>query len=105
MISITTDTPPIVYQVDTFLTPTHCTGPVQWNGTTRRFEVNDGTRWIPIDHTVRLKTSSDMEQIIEWAQRRMKEDSKIQKLLETNVALRDAHDKYEVIKKLVLKEQ
>lgn len=105
MIRITSDQPPIVYQVDNYTLPRHVTGVVQWNGRTREFEVNDGEKWIPIDPTVQLRTSSEVQEILNWAQQRMREENKVKELLETNVALRDAHDKYETIKHLVLKEQ
>lgn len=70
-----------------------------------KLEAYDGYNWLDITPSLELEMSSEMLAILDWANVKMKEDQRIKKLLDTHPGLREAHDKFEIMKTLVLKEQ
>jgi len=80
---------PIIYQIDnSFNQPTQ-TGAVQWNGTFKRFEVSTGTGWMCIDNAVKISQSSEMDQLLQWAKKKMSEEQDLARLAENNSAIKD----------------
>lgn len=80
---------PIIYQFDTSCNQPSQTGAVQWNGTSKRFEVSTGAGWMTIDNTIKISHSSDIDEIIKWAHKKMQEEKKLEKLAVDNISIKD----------------
>jgi hypothetical protein len=94
-------TTPIWYQVDQSYNLPSITGVVQWNGTTKCFEVSNGINWMRIDNTVQVQHSPDLQKIIAWANIKMDEEEKMQNLRSKYPALDEAYNHLDLIKALV----
>lgn len=68
------------------------TGAVQWNGVTRKLEVSDGARWIPLENNINLHTNQEVENIILWAKDKMQEEDELQNLAETDPTIKDLYE-------------
>lgn len=101
MIRITTYGYPVFYQQDNSYTLPSNTGAVQWNGTTKRFQVSVGSGWADIDSNIVYQVDDKLMEVIKWAEGKMKMESKIDQLADKYPALKDAKDKYEIIYNLV----
>lgn len=80
MINITSIGTPVAYQNDlSYSQPTY-TGPVQWNGNVKKFQVSNGSGWSDINNNIQITTSSDLESVISWAKKKMQEEEEIKQL-------------------------
>ena len=103
MIKIQSSSYPIVWQIDnSYLLPAQ-SGQVRWNGNIKCFEVcdNQSGNWYKITNTVELTCDSQIQNILEWAKKKMADDERIAKLAEKYVAVKDAKEKLEIVIKLV----
>ena len=93
------------YQTDTSYNLPGQTGAVQWNGTTKCFEVSTGPSggWQRIDNTVQINSSSayDINVIGAWVTKKMQEEEETKKLRSKYPALDEAYNHLELIKTLV----
>jgi len=89
------------YQVDQSYQLPNITGAVQWNGTTKCFEVSGGASWQRIDNTVQISNSYDMSLIAQWVMNKMKEEEETKKLRSKYPALDEAYNHLDLIKALV----
>ena len=92
---------PSWYQVDLSHTLPNTTGVVQWNGTSKCFEVSNGISWQRIDNTVQVSHSADLQKIIAWANIKMAEEEETKKLRSKYPALDEAYNHLDLIKALV----
>jgi len=97
---------PMWYQVDTSYNQPNITGAVQWNGTTKCFEVSNGGGWMRIDNTVQVSHSHayDPNFIGAWVMKKMAEEEETKKLRSKYPALDEAYNHLELIKALVVAE-
>ena len=68
-------------------------GQVRYNGSIQQMEVYDGMTWLSMSAafpTVRL--SPQVQAVVDWAQRKMAEESRLRDLAEQHPALADALD-------------
>ena len=77
------------------------TGVVQWNGTTKCFEVSNGISWQRIDNTVQVSHNMDLHVIHKWVTAKMDEETKMKELRNKYPALDEAYNHLELIKALV----
>ena len=93
------------YQTDTSYNLPSQTGAVQWNGTTKCFEVSTGPSggWQRIDNTVQIHNSSayDINVIGAWVIKKMQEEEETKKLRSKYPALDEAYNHLELIEALV----
>jgi hypothetical protein len=89
------------YQIDQSYQLPNITGAVQWNGTTKCFEVSNGASWQRIDNTVQISNSYDMSMIAQWAMKKMQEEEETKKLRSKYPALDEAYNHLDLIKALV----
>ena len=89
------------YQVDQSYQLPNITGAVQWNGTTKCFEVSNGASWQRIDNTIQISNSYDMSMIAQWVMNKMKEEEETKKLRSKYPALDEAYNHLDLIKALV----
>lgn len=81
-------------------------GPLRWNGSSQQIEVMTQTGYSPLGMTSSAATiqSSQIDLVMNWALQKMREESRLAKLIEEHPGLKDAKDKYEVMLALVRKE-
>lgn len=100
-ISGSTSTSPPLYQTDNTYYQSDITGAVQWNGVEKSFQVSTGGGWQKIDNSVYLTLSTDFEEIISWAKKKMEEEKNIEKLAKLYPAVADAKQHLDNIINLV----
>lgn len=69
-------------------------GNVRWNMSSQNLEVYDGNSWISIGRDIHLDVSPDVYRILDWAEKRMHEDQRIQDLVKKNPTVADAYSTY-----------
>jgi hypothetical protein len=77
------------------------------------FQVNDGSMWHNIpNETVQVDLSYDTKQVVEWAQKKMREEKELAQLAETNETIRDLvnqlnekKNQIEMVKTLIKKDR
>ena len=67
-------------------------------------EAYDGYNWQDVSPSLELELTEEVQEILAWARTKMFEDLKIKSLLDQHPGLREAHDHYEIMRALVLKE-
>jgi hypothetical protein len=102
VIKIQSSTPPIVWQIDNSYNLPSITGQVRWNGSSKCFEVSDNYNgWMRIDNTIQLTNDPQTSEVLEWAQKKMEYERKLEKLIDKYPAVKDAKEKLDIIMKLV----
>lgn len=76
-------------------------GMVRWNPNLSHLEVYDGTTWhMKTDNAV-VDLSEDAKRILEWARLQKIQQEKIDQLMEKHPGLKDLHQRFEVMLRLV----
>jgi hypothetical protein len=107
VIKITSQSQPIVWQVDRqYLLPAQ-SGQVRWNGHTKEFEVcdNQNGNWYRINSEIELRNDPELVDVLAWAKKKMHYEHKLEKLMREYPAVKDAKEKLDIILKLVEDEQ
>lgn len=68
-------------------------------------EVYNGSSWDIVTGGADVGLSPDAEAAIEWCKKKMSEEMRIQGLMEKHPGLRDAYEKFELMKILVTEEE
>ena len=76
-------------------------GMMRYNGNTNSTEVYDGNCWMQLNHHYSIQTSSDLNETVAWAKKKMAEEATLKILCEKFPALQKALDNFEMIKALV----
>lgn len=76
-------------------------GMIRWNSSSNSLEVYDGIGWQSFNTGVDIGLSSSAEMAIEWAQKKMLEESKIDELCQKYPGLAKARSNYETFLRLV----
>ena len=93
---------PNIYQVDRSYNLPSVTGAVQWNGSTKCFEVSVGNGWQRIDNTVDMTSSGpDIWAMHTWIEEKKREEAELKALRSKYPALDEAYNHLELIKALV----
>lgn len=73
-------------------------GNIRYNSSMSRMEIYDGTSWHGIpDNSLTISMSPDAEEAIEWAQKKMQEEKRIERLIEEHPAVKDAKEKLDIL--------
>jgi hypothetical protein len=67
-------------------------GYVRYNTSIQSFEVYDGVNWITKSDTYNIELSEKASAILRWAENKMCEESRLEKLAETNLTIKSALD-------------
>ncbi len=78
-----------------------CAGMVRFNPNLQTFEVYDGVSWYGINNQATIDLALESKQAIEWANKKMQEEKKLEELMANHPGLREAYDKFEIMKALV----
>lgn len=68
-------------------------------------QVYDGSNWLSISSSASVGLSTDAEAVIAWAKQKMTEEMRIKDLMERHPGLKDAYEKFEIMKILVSEEE
>lgn len=81
------------------------TGQMRWDTVNNQLLVFDGSNWVavPSAHAT-IGLSTEAEQALTWAIKKQKEEQDLKQLLERSPALRDAYEKFQIVKTLVNEE-
>jgi len=80
-------------------------GMLRWNTSSNCVEVYNGMSWHTVETSVNLDFTERADRAIKWAESKMQEESKLQALMDRHPGLREAHDKYEMLKVLVAQQE
>lgn len=69
-------------------------GNVRWNMNSQNLEVYDGSTWISIGKDVHMDISPQVYQMLDWVEKKMHEDRRIQHLVDSNPTVADAYATY-----------
>lgn len=89
MIRIQGDSFPLFYQIDNSQYLPSCVGAVQWNGTSKCFEVSTGSTWQRIEPTVEISMNRKSVEALKWAEKKMEEERELIELAKSNTAVAD----------------
>ena len=68
-------------------------------------QVYDGSSWLTVSGSADIKLSSDAESVITWAKQKMTEEMRLKELMDRHPGLKDAYEKFEIMKILVTQEE
>ena len=75
-----------------------CAGMMRWNPNMQCIEVNDGNTWLSFNHShVGVDLSPETQRILEWAERKMAEEEKLEVMMEQYPALRKAKENFDLL--------
>ena len=81
-------------------------GNMRFNTSTQNMEVYDGNNWIILNSgTAHVDLSYRFKNVLQWAEKKMKEEEQIAEKCKQYPGLAKARDNYELFKKLVDSEQ
>ena len=80
-------------------------GIVRYNTNMQQMEVYDGLSWHGINSHVTLDLGMTSKEAIEWAQKKMQEEKRLQDLMARHPGLKDLHDKFEMMRVLCMEEE
>lgn len=90
--------------------PPYCytTGFIRWNGNTQQMEVETagGSSWTPLPPaTTMIGLEHEVQSVLNWARAKMVEEASEAELMEKHPGLKDAKEKYLIMKHLVKQEE
>lgn len=68
-------------------------------------QVYDGSSWLTVSGHTEISLSSDANAAIEWCKRKIIEEERLKELMERHPGLRDAYEKFEIMRMLVTEEE
>ena len=68
-------------------------------------QVYDGNSWMSFAGSAEVRLSSDAESVITWAKQKMTEEMRLKELMDRHPGLKDAYEKFELMKILVTEEE
>jgi hypothetical protein len=79
-------------------------GTVRYNHNTNCLEVYDGATWLTYGGMSTVELTPHAQTLLRWAERKMQEEQEFEALCQQHPALRDAHEKLQIVQALVKKE-
>lgn len=79
-------------------------GMVRWNSNSSCLEVTDGTSWHQYRPGATIDLSADAQNALSWAYSKMQEEAQLEQLMMKHPGLKDCHDRFQVMLRLVQKE-
>lgn len=80
------------------------TGQVRYNGSSQWLEVYDGVAWHPINQSISMDLSPEVQETLRWAQQRREEEAELDQLCRDHPGLQDAREQFEIMRRLVKSE-
>lgn len=80
-------------------------GELRRNVSTQQIESFNGSTWIPIGQHVNIGLSNEGLEIMHWARNKIREEKRIEKLMEEHAGIRDLKQKLDLMIALTSKEE
>lgn len=80
-------------------------GNVRYNTNNTSMEVYDGSNWINMTSYASIELTPEAQETIMWAHEKMKQELQLKSLMEKHPGLKDAYEKFEIMKILVTQEE
>lgn len=80
-------------------------GLLRYNYNSNDVEVYNGMSWHTLGGDTSINLSKETVQVLQWAENKMREEDKLQLLMDRHPGLKDLHDKYELMKALCQQEE
>jgi hypothetical protein len=78
-------------------------GMVRYNGS--NMEVYDGSSWLTMGSYPTIQLTADVQNILHWAEKKMREEQTLEQRMTRHPGLRDAYEKFRVMDALTLEEK
>lgn len=73
-------------------------GMMRWNPNMQCIEVNDGNTWLSFNESYAdINLSPETQRILEWAEKKMAEEEKLEAMMEQYPALRKAKENFDML--------
>lgn len=72
-------------------------GMVRYNGTSQNMEVYNGVSWMAMGSYPTIQLDAHVQEILHWAEKKMREELELEKRMEQHPGLRDAYEKFKVM--------
>jgi exonuclease I len=79
-------------------------GMVRYNASLSCLEIYDGSTWHARNDNAMVDLSQDAKELLEWARQQRARQAKIDQLMERHPGLKDLHERFEVMLRLVQEE-
>jgi hypothetical protein len=76
-------------------------GAVRYNPGAACMEIWDGASWQQFRDDSSVDLSNEAKEVLEWARKKMQEEQRLEHLMALHPGLRDLHDRFEVMLRLV----
>lgn len=92
-------------QTPTVAGPPPAVGAVKFDSASQNLQVWDGFNWLNMytSHAM-VGLNSAAEDAIKWAQQKQKDEQELEELMQRSPALRDAYEKFQIVKTLATNE-
>jgi hypothetical protein len=80
-------------------------GAVRYNPGSSLLEVYDGTSWQQYRDDSTVDLANETKVTLDWARQKMLEEQNLKQLMERHPGLKDAHEKFEIMRILVTEEE
>ena len=80
-------------------------GMTRYNTSTQNLEVYDGNAWLTMSNSAQISLDTETTEILNWARKKMQEESKLEDLMHRHPGLRDLYEKFELMKALCSKDE
>ena len=80
-------------------------GMVRYNASLSFLEIYDGSTWHARNDDAMVDLSQDAKDLLEWARQQRAQQVKIDQLMEQHPGLKDLHERFEVMLRLVQEER
>lgn len=100
-LQITSNPPQYINQYSGYLN----VGAVRYNPQLMKLEIYDGMNWQPYQNDSHIDLSPEAQATLDWARAKMLDEERIEALMEKHPGLRDLHDRFQVMLRLVQQDQ
>lgn len=80
-------------------------GMVRYNGTSQNMEVYNGMSWMSMGSHPTIQLTSTVQEILTWAEKKMREEQNLKQRLFRHAGLREAYERFQVLDILTLEEE
>jgi hypothetical protein len=80
-------------------------GMTRYNTSIQNLEVYDGNTWLSISASPQVSLDVGTLEVVNWAKKKMAEESRLEDLMKKHPGLRDTYEKFELMKALCQEEK
>jgi hypothetical protein len=80
-------------------------GMTRYNTSTQNLEAYDGNTWLSIGASSQVSLDVSTLEVVNWAKKKMAEESRLEDLMKKHPGLRDTYEKFELMKALCQEEK